>query len=1351
MNNKKDRIIKTTSTNLRTFNKSTSRCSSCPQCPAGPPGSDGDQGPIGPLGPTGTMGRSIYVNTTNNTPIGVNNVNLGDYLLNSSTSEILIFSNSGWTGTGQYLNTTNCTGVYDCITNISNISNSVDYECNFSMTLLNCSPIFNAGDISILKIVLGGIDQSLPIGTFSNPLELSSLLSPDWQYINLLNNHIYITQTSIVADPEENENYILFSNNIKIYLAVQCKRNQCLKCDDFTNENSTILVNKDNNLFWIQPSCFGITGHIGPTGTDGITGSIGPTGIQGPTGNIGPTGPTTLEEVTNRLLELDTNETDCEYCGIYDNSGMSFLNNIVNTYSIATAYDSPTQLVNGPISFSNNVEYMIALNNLNIIINDNLIKVSESPELINRVFYFNSNGKIVASFELFSIKCCPTGINSETEILTKISDKEIGWISSSCLLNNQRNISDELLSLPICQKIKTTVEFNIANPFLNNNSELFDLPWKITQLILVGQDVTNDYNITFSTFKELGKILVNNGWKESFEGSTIYQYKIFNDDYPTNMQSTIKFIDSNNQVFYCERLDVTSIDITQEDLQIIYKTSSNDIFLGNPDKILNHIDVCNDIDYTSSIYITTKSLVNAMKYPSPWEITELVLSGQSQTTIPVQFCTQEQIAALLIDLGWTKIGDDLYKICQVVSEPNDINYFIVKSSNCQTQKIDINSCCKPNCNKQQAARLFLGRDMNGNYCWTTPCCNSCGQINNSNFCSSCNTSTTSNNCSSCNIPSNLGVIQVASDTDNLVLDIPECDITPKYNLKVTLKTELIDSIVSHFGQNGSFWIHSYTLKNGTSHILKTLINQPFNLKTLSDALISLNWLSTPEIVDNSTTEVIMNIVNSLEYLMFININVVGNEGNTLPFNYSIPIDCVVDIQCYEMKPETKILVKDDDGMCFIDVDCILPIVPKPIDVIDEIINIDNCDDEARFRACVRLEQCDINKILDSFGTTDILEIVQYRLIGDISVYNIQPSQIIGSNITLSDLIDALKNLNWIALNGNETIEPIEMSLITEKNISYIVINRVGANPNIPPYPYLLGTNCSAVLECPSQDPVNKMLIQKPDNSLCWTNICESPLGPTGPQGVPGVIGITGPTGYGNTGPIGPTGPTAICSFFVETATGPTGAPISGPIQINNGDTIRFWSAGAINSNVISGSAIINIEPNNILAMYGIPINPPMDPKLPSIMIDSNTQFIYYWDPNNAVWFKNSEYANYNINSISVDPFNTIFITSPIVTFNIEYNNFEVHLSIPEISGITVANPAENLILPFILPAYLIPTQDKVAAITFSCGCLLDFKTTVAYIDTTGVITIGSMTGVTPLWSGGVTLKWYSITIVYRLT
>lgn len=131
-------------------------------------------------------------------------------------------------------------------------------------------------------------------------------------------------------------------------------------------------------------------------------------------------------------------------------------------------------------------------------------------------------------------------------------------------------------------------------------------------------------------------------------------------------------------------------------------------------------------------------------------------------------------------------------------------------------------------------------------------------------------------------------------------------------------------------------------------------------------------------------------------------------------------------------------------------------------------------------------------------------------------------------------------------------------------------------------------------------------------------------GPTGSQGIQGDTGPQGVAGFtGVQGAVGPTGD--ICSplFSVETATGATGPLTSGPIDIDCGETLRFFSEGNLFIEVTPGSANVQIEPNNIFSEMGDPNttrpNGPDDPTRSATYLDVDTEIAYSWDTVNLTW------------------------------------------------------------------------------------------------------------------------------------
>lgn len=1083
----------------------------------GPAGIDGLAGPAGPTGPTG-LANAWFVGNGCETPTGAFRQPIeGDLLLNLDNCEICEYSDQlgDWTSTNQVLNCLKCEDVYSCLKEIPNPTGKQDNMCTVTLTAPTCSPIFKSGSISIDQIIVADQPQSVPVGNFSNPIQLATLLSPDWQYVELAGVHVYIAQYQILGPVTGTDNFIEFSNDISIELNVQCKT-ECPSCNDFQGV-SEVLVCRNNELYWIDSCCLGLTGLTGPTG---LTGMMGLQGETGPTGLTGPTGIVTCEMITECLDELEPNETDCQYCGLYDPACVTFLDNIVGTYSIATALNDATMMVGGPINFTDQPSYQLALNLLNIIVMNNQVKVTESPSLINRILYFNGangGGNLIASFVVEPSKCCPTGVSAETEVFTRIGPGNLGWVSANCLLKPEIDLGEEICQLPLCREVKCSLDFNVTEPFLNNNALIFPTPWEVTEFIILGQDVTADYSgQPFTNFNGLGAILASNGWKPVAENSVIYTKCEFSDTLPVDTTTTLKLIDSDSQVFFCTSLDpdcVTQSEQDLDDLQIILKTTDLGVVLGNPTKIFDAIPICDDLSYVCTTCILSACFLDDLTVPAPWQIIELTLGDQPQTPVLTQFSTVEQFQQLLVDLGWSHQGGGIFSISQTLPGPNTNSTITIRGDNGNTQQLLLNSSCRPNCGQTALNRVFLSRDEAGNYCWSSPACfNTCPTcvVCCSSGSSSCKSGSSSAGCggsSGCggcgkgndSLPISCGgTTGCTGNCKEVELDVDDCGVIPKYDLKVTLKKCLIDLINDHFSDDGPYWIYSYKLSPNQQKILEQEINQPFSLQSLTQALVDLGWNSDPIVAG----EVELTLTGSCDYISGFCINILGNDGLSLPFNYIIPIDCVTDVNCPGILSDAKILIQNGSGstgFCLVDIDCIIPPDIKPLDLPKELCDLGECEEQPTNKICIQLDECDITKILDTYGTSDNLEIVEYRLVGE-STCPLDPTYFLGSNITLEILVAAFLDLGWTS--PDTTATPVELNLITPKNINYVVLNRVGANPNLPPYPYLLGTNCSEIIECPSQNPANKILIKKPDNTLCWTPICP-------PAGATGLTGLTG--------------------------------------------------------------------------------------------------------------------------------------------------------------------------------------------------------------------------------------------------
>lgn len=125
------------------------------------------------------------------------------------------------------------------------------------------------------------------------------------------------------------------------------------------------------------------------------------------------------------------------------------------------------------------------------------------------------------------------------------------------------------------------------------------------------------------------------------------------------------------------------------------------------------------------------------------------------------------------------------------------------------------------------------------------------------------------------------------------------------------------------------------------------------------------------------------------------------------------------------------------------------------------------------------------------------------------------------------------------------------------------------------------------------------------------------IGPPGSEGCPGFQGAIGAQGdvgsMGKTGPQGSPGSDANFCLNIETATSQGGAPTN-VVKIDSNDHIRFWSAGGLDMVVCTGSALVNLEPANMLNGIGVPTTQPADPTRPAIYGDSTNNNLYFWDP-----------------------------------------------------------------------------------------------------------------------------------------
>lgn len=1122
-----------------------------PQGPKGNRGAQGEKGNMGLMGNQGCQGEpgptgmaiTWFVGfkcdqfTSPRAPIN------GDYLLNLENCEICQYQNNTWVDTGNVLNCSNFDQIVDCVRNLPQPTRTEPGDCSASLTLPNCASIFVSGDLSVTEIVLFSQTQATPVGTFSTPEELSQLLQPfGWSYTNAFETNIYLVTTNIGnTDPATTVSYITFSNLETIQLETQCKTGDCFTCEDFKQGENLILVQKNQGLYWVDQDCLNIS--------SGVTGCPNnqlpcPTGAPGPQGPTGATGPLDLNNLENLLNQIDLPAPDCVYVGVQDSQCLTFLNPpITQTYSIATALDSPTNLVSGPISFSDFATYQVALTQLDMIIVDNFVRVSSSPSAINRIYYFNITGQVIASVNLSVLRCCPEGIDSlETGVLTRVGETSLGWVDPECLFNQDRNIQHDLAELPICLPFKYNLSLDASIPFLNNNDLIYPLPWTISFLSILGDDQTEEYSETLiNNIQEFIQLLKGNGWQQPVESSSILTRLEFRDNQVENFDqlTEYKLIDNNGNVFICVDIPTSETDTTDEGFQVLYRLSSGTHVVGAPSKMLDTFPNCDEIEFICTSTILPESLIQELTVQSPYSISELILASQAQMPLTTQFSTSAQLGALLTNMGWnqsnplvntspTQQSATVYQISQVQTDPSTNSSIVIRGSNGSTQTIAITTSCRAECpeGSKQNSRLVLTKGETGDYCWSDPACFAGG-----------------NTIINCEIQGSTG--------DQFNLDsVPCCELEAKYDLVLSLHQDLPDVICNHFDNNGPYWIASYKLDNNDLILVEKQIAQPLNLQNLTSALIDLGWSADPalEEITDQTNEVEVTLHNSCDLIVSVCINLIGNQGDELPFSYQIPLNNIAGQSCPGLSPEAKLLLKDGGqtgGYCFVDVNCIMPIIPPEVNVRKEIVEIPTCPDLPTYTICVRADTSDFNKITDTFGTTDSIIITKFHLVNG---SKIEVNFNLGLAPILEQFITAMLSLGWSSVDTNA--RPVELTKVTTDNIQYIAFNAINSDENRPPYPFLLSASCTETASCASTDPNNRILILKPNpdnpeepsttDELCWAEICPiaGPKGETGATGFQGMMGTQGAQGdVGQVGPTGEPGPA-----------GPTGASATEPIS-----------------------------------------------------------------------------------------------------------------------------------------------------------------------------------------------------------
>lgn len=1066
----------------------------------GPPGSKGPRGPPGPMGPfgprghqgmpgmmgfqgaTGPMGATGQIGPTG--PIGEGNKwfvgrgctastgdnrmpIMGDYLLNLENCEICQYTEDGWTGTGQILNCLTCDDVNNCLKSLPKIDPETEGNCNTTLILNNRASVFQGGEISVTQLVIADQIQTLPIGTFNTPQQLADLLG--WNHLVVAQNNIYLLQLVIAGPVLGTSSYISFSNgdSFNLNLFCDCPEGSCFPCDDFGPE-SQVLVCKAGSVLWTESGCLGLTGIEGPMGEMGPTGNIGPMGYQG---EPGPTGITDCDLIFDAILNKvpDVSMENCQYCGLFNPDCFSFLDPISEMYYISIAYDSPGNFLH-LLPFSDNISYQNALNQLNIIIVDNLIKVLSSSFPINRIYYYNSSFNVIASINLFPSQCCPTGIDENNAVLTKLhpgtDDERLAWVPAHCLVDCRINLAEEVCKLDDCQKYRCCLFFDVTKPFLGNNPALFPTPWEFTTIILFGIDVTGDYSGDIFNFNDLAQILQSNNWQPIFPGSPIHRYCESSNMEILDTTASMILSDHNGVTFYCvdeDGLDLncTSLDdLSPKDLQLVYKTPQG-VVLGDATKILNSFEICETVTFICQTTFAIDCILNDLAgLVGPWRITEMIIGGLPQTVIDTPFHNRDELRDILINMGWSDEAHQwVMTISQSLSEPSDLSQVTIEDVNTDDLTIDLPIDCSTDCGADLEHRLVLTKDADCNYCWLSP---------------------------ECLRTNNMTRVITCCDEGNCFLDqIPDCEIEPKFDIKMILRKCIIELVNCHFNSTGPYWIVGYKLDNGDFITLNEEISQPFNLKTLATTLSNLSpsWTSSPDLVDidSGTEEVCMILNNSCDFITGICLNLVGRDDL---FNYVIPIDSIIGQSCPGLSKDAQVLIKNGEDCCLVDIECLMPIVPPPPDFQKELCDLDECPEELIHKICLRLDECDLVKIKDTFGIIASIEIVEYRIIdGDV----ISVHQNVGACPTLEDLIGAFLDLGWFS--PDVEARPVTLKLISDENINYVVINTLGANENTAPYPYLIPTSCTTDRNCPSNDPLNQTLIKKPTGEICWTPIC----------------------------------------------------------------------------------------------------------------------------------------------------------------------------------------------------------------------------------------------------------------------
>lgn len=1016
----------------------------------------------------------------------------GDKLLNTSTCGICIYHNNEWIATDENLNCIKSEDIYNSIQILPKIDKNSG-TCTAILTLTNVSDVFLTMN-NITNLVLVNETYTYPTTSFSNPIELGDILNMiEWEYTNVGQTWIYTFDFYLEGTFENTQSYISFANGQTILLEVNCncldEFDECLPCD-VASSQSKILAMKDDKLYWTEAECLPLKGNQGETGPQGFQGETGPQGETGFQGNQGITGTTTCENIYKCISDIpDGSNTICEYYGINDCS--ECVQTVIIPGSIALAMNTSDNIIAGPIEYTTNAEYQDALSSLQISINENIYKVNSKylNNSINRIFYYDNTGNIYITINLYPIKCCEK--NENNYVLTK-ENNTFKWVPSYCLANCDINISKEICSLPLLSDNKCYVQFNTSIPFLNKNP----FPWYINTIKIFNEDLTLQYNAKeINNLIDLQEILENNNWEPIALGTPIYRYyKYFDNNTTIITDSAISMIDGNNIIFYVrdtnsdiktKDFEVCCTNINDDSYNVVFKTG-NGVGLAPATKFLDTFKVCSDISYKCTTILPADCFFSMLNINGPWKFKEIILNNKSQTVSNKTFENVEQLSKILIEMGWTQENPELavYTITQEVDSNNYKSYAIIENKTLESQTINLTVSCMTDCGNSN--KYVLTKDDDGEYCWQPPECLRTGPLTILSCCTGC----------------------LGTQLEN----VPDCITEPLYNIRIIIYKCELDVISDYYinsGFNdGPYWISSYTLSNNENIFIGKPI-EIFNLYGISKALSELNppWTTINEITE--TTDKITLIIYNTSYLIkSININLINEKGISMPFNKSLTINAVLGQECIGLDDETdSILIKKEQKdkpteYCFMNIECIKPIIPPPINIEYELKSLPRCLEDINYEVQIKINQCDVDLLIDLYGVGNSLEILSYTLEDDIE-YKI--NQLIGTNPTIDDIQSAFTLVGWV-------LKDDILYYSSKLNIKYVNIFIVGASTSIPPFPYKINVIETTILNCPSQNPSNYILIKKSNGDVCWTKVCPT-IGPEGPQGQQGPLGVEGYEGY----------------------------------------------------------------------------------------------------------------------------------------------------------------------------------------------------------------------------------------------